>query len=217
MSLFVRVDDFPGTKPEEFDKHNLENFKRFHHYLINFDNFRYTLGVIPGYTSRKDLLWLADQNIAIALHGTVHSEEHLDEFYGMQYGDIENALLNAKSFLESHTGTHIIDYIPPHNTINADTVLALYRLGFKRIYGGPETDPAMKELIKIYEMEYIHSEPPLEYGRTDELMKRGAIEYLIKESADRDVMLTLHWTWEYNIGLLWLQRFMSVLNTSRIF
>ena len=42
----IRVDDFPGTKPAEFDRHNLESFKRFHHYLTSYDDFRY---VLPKY------------------------------------------------------------------------------------------------------------------------------------------------------------------------
>lgn len=217
MSLMIRVDDFPGTKPAENFKHNLENFKRFHHYLTSYDDFRYTLGVIPGYTKPVDLKWLKEQDIDIALHGVVHSESHLDEFYGKQYQAIETALLHAKNFLELYSECRTISYIPPHNTISADTVLALSRLGFDRIYGGPETEEDMKGFIKLEGMEYIHSEPPLEYGRSDELMERGAVNYLREECKTRDIWLTLHAPWEINIGLENLRNFMMKLHDADVF
>ncbi|MHA1951727.1 MAG: hypothetical protein ACW99G_14780 [Candidatus Thorarchaeota archaeon] len=202
MSLCLRVDDFPGTKPAEFDNHNLENYKRFHHTLIQCKVQKYVLGVIPGYTTMAHLTWLNDQTeIVVALHGVVHNESNQDEFRDMTYRDIETAIHRAKDFLEATLDYRVVDYIPPHNTINGDTVLALSRLGFERIYGGPETAEEMKGFIRLEGMEYIHSEPPLEYGRSDELVERGSVEYLTKNCQNRDIYLTLHWPWEHNIGL----------------
>jgi len=211
MSLRVRVDDFPGTKPEEFFKHNLENFKRFNDIFWNRD-ISYVLGVIPGYTTPRDLQWLAEQDhITIAMHGVVHNESHPDEFRDHTYQDIENSLHRMKDVFESSTGARVVDYIPPHNTVNADTVLALSRLGFENIYGGPETDDEIKRYITIQGMNYIHSEPPLEYGRSDELMERGSVEYLLENASKKDIHLALHWTWEHNIGLDNLRNYLDRL------
>ena len=66
-------------------------------------------------------------------------------------------------------------------------------------------------------MQYIHSEPPLEYGRSDELMQRGAVEYLKEECKKRDVWLTLHSPWEINIGLSSLREFMMKLRDADVF
>jgi len=163
------------------------------------------------------LLWMKDNEIDIALHGVVHSESHLDEFYEQSYNTIETAILASKNFLEYHSERRVIDYIPPHNTVSADTILALSRLGFDRIYGGPETEEIAKDLIRREGIEYIHSEPPLEYGRSDELMQRGAVEYLREECKYREVCLTLHSPWEINIGLHNLQKFMEKLNDAEVF
>ena len=50
--MLIRVDDYPGTKKEEFDKHNLKNFKKFDKIFKERD-LTYVLGVIPGHCTKK--------------------------------------------------------------------------------------------------------------------------------------------------------------------
>ena len=70
MSLTLRVDDFPGTKPEEFWKHNLDNFKHFDALLEKHNVQEYTLGVIPKHTTPEHIDWLAENpRVRVALHG----------------------------------------------------------------------------------------------------------------------------------------------------
>jgi len=211
MSLHVRVDDFPGTKPEEFHKHNLENFKRFDHQFEK-RAIPYVLGVIPGYTTPRDLSWFRERkHVTVAMHGIIHDESHLDEFRDRSYRDIETAIHTVKDRLEAVLSSRVVDYVPPHNVVNADTVLALSRLGFERVYGGPETDDDMKRFIEINGMDYVHSEPLLEYGRSDELVERGSVEHLLEKAPRVDTYLTLHWTWEHNIGLSYLETYFDLL------
>jgi hypothetical protein len=216
MSLFIRVDDYPTTKPEESYRHNLENFKRFHSILTRYVN-GYVLGVIPGHVSMRDLGWMADQpEICIAQHGVVHDETSLDEFRGKRYQDVENLLWRGKNLLESNWGHHVVDYIPPHNVLNPDVVLALSRLGFRRIFGGPGTSEELISAIRYYGMEYWHSEPGFSYGRSDELLKDGSLDrlrehVLCPEVYQPDTWLTLHWTWECNIGFSNLETYLERL------
>lgn len=212
MSLRFRVDDFPGVKTEEFFKHNFENYKRFDACMQKY-GISYVLGVVPAYVISTQLLWLKEQaHITIAMHGIAHGRDYFDEFHGKTYRDIENALHVMKDRFEALLETRVVDYIPPYNTISADTVLALSRLGFDNVYGGPETDDEIKNFIAIQGMNYIHSQPPLEYGRSDELVERGSVEYLERECVDREIYISLHWTWEYNIGLDYLDMYLSKLD-----
>lgn len=215
MSLFVRVDDFPGTKPREFNKHNLENFKLFDSYMKKYD-ISYVLGVIPYHTSLSDLRWLGDQrNITVAIHGISHDENKQDEFEGLEEHRISSLLSLMKERCQVPLGKEIIDYIPPHNVLNVDTIHALSFCKFQNVHGGPETDDSLIEYVKNNEdklkLKFIKSNPPLEYGRSDELFERGSVEYLRSESKKRDVWLTLHWPWEMNIGFSHLDNYLSKL------
>jgi hypothetical protein len=59
-------------------------------------------------------------------------------------------------------------------------------------------------------MKVYHSAHPLWYGRSDELLNRDKAHIHIKESFDTaDFVLTLHWPWEWNIGLAHLDRFLG--------
>jgi len=212
MPLKIRIDDFPGSKPDEFWKHNLENFKRFDYCMQKHGFGGYILGVIPLHTKWRDVEWLAEQDLTIALHGVVHDESTLDEFKGLSCQAIEGALLKAKTSLERHAGYRVSDYIPPHNTIGYDTALTLARLGFEHVYTGPETTEEMKKLINSFGMGFIHSEWPCEYGRSDELLECGSVEHIARDVNNSfDICLTLHWPWEYNIGLEHLGEYLSKL------
>jgi len=212
MTLRIRVDDFPGTKRDEFDQHNLENFKLFHK-VFEERGISYTLGVIPGHAKSVDLRWLNQQpNIEVALHGVIHNERNLNEFHCMSESSIKNAINSAWTwmniFLEQKS---ITSYIPPHNTFDFNTCKVICDLGFTNIFGGPETTEEMKLYAKNNGLDYIHSEAPLEYGRSDELVQRGSVEYLKEECEKRDIWLTLHWPWEWNVGLDNLKKYLDLL------
>lgn len=198
----LRVDDFPGTKPDEFWRHNLDNYKRFHDIVIKRVP-EYVLGVIPRHTTDDHLRWLGQQQeIIVALHGVHHDERFPNEFRDFQTEeDIYQALLSAKRPLDELVGP-VKTYIPPHNVFDQKTCRALERAGFKNICGGPGSPPWAGSNLN-----YFYSAEPLEYGRSDELRQRGSVEYLEKT----DAVLTLHWTWEWNIGLENLQRYLFQL------
>jgi hypothetical protein len=200
----VRVDDFPGTKPEEFHKHNLQNFKEFDKILRTFTP-EYLLGVIPGYLTREQESWLVDQkHIRCGMHGVVHSEKHKNEFEGMDEKGIVSCLLAARNVMNRlEKSCHT--YMPPHNVFDRNTVRACHASKFKNITGGPESTLSEGEIAPL---RYLFSQHPYGYGRSDELLTRGAVPWLKSQS---DVILTLHWTWELNIGLTSLVQFLDVL------
>lgn len=217
MSLTLRIDDFPGTKPEEFWKHNLENFKLFDAVLEKNGVQEYTLGVIPKYTTEEHLDWLAQNpRVRVALHGIDHDERFPNEF--LQYeteDDICKKLLIAKEPLKRCNGGEVECYIPPHNVIDMKTARALVKAGFTDLMCGPGTDMKIFAEIKRSQLFGYHlltySHHPHFYGRTDEMMIRdNAIpEILNGAQTSAGHVLTLHWPWEWNIGLDSLDRFIG--------
>jgi hypothetical protein len=223
--LYVRVDDFPGTKPEEFDKHNLHNFKLFDEVMQKHCPRGYLLGVIPKHVTYEQKKWLWQQrHITVAMHGVTHDEAFLNEFRPhLTEDDVFDRLYSGMVMVhrykhEESSGCACctmnmapIDYIPPHNVIDHRTVRALKRLCFLNIYGGPGTDPSVAEYARNLGMNFYISKFPEEYGRSDELVQRGSVEHILRESKVRDVWLTLHWTWEHNIGLQHLDSYLEML------
>lgn len=203
MAVMVRVDDYPGTKPGEFWKHNLESFKKFHEILPK----RYLLGVIPKHVSDDDLAWLGQQEkIEIGMHGINHDERFQNEFpdYFTQR-DIETSIQTHREGLEFISKRHVRVYMPPHNVIDEKTCRALKSLGFAAYTTGPETKNDLAVIKRL------HSEPPLEYGRSDELLERGSVAHLNEQvmTSNRVIYLTLHFPWEVNIGLDSLKSYIS--------
>lgn len=210
--LNIRVDDFPGTRPNEFDKHNLESFKQFHDVMQKY-KLRYSLGVIPFHTSDDDLRWLRDQNdIHVSLHGVVHDETQMNEFLPFLTKDeVVVDLRIARDRMESILGYNISSYIPPHNVIDPRTCVALKELHFERVLCGPGTEYSVMEFARNIHLDCHYSSAPLEYGRSDELLARGSAQHLRSISKDNNVWLTLHWTWEKNIGLDHLNQYLKEL------
>jgi hypothetical protein len=206
-----RVDDFPGTKVNEFWRHNLENFRLFHEVMVAGGAGDYVLGCIPRYTTPEDLAWLASSQVEVAIHGINHDERFPNEFLPHQtYAEIVGALEGVKRSWDILVGP-VDTYIPPHNVIDLTTVKALHTTGFRRILTGPETDPRVENYAQALGLEVHRSQPPLEYGRSDELLSEGAVEYLRQVARQREVWLGLHWTWEWNIGLSSLSHFLTEL------
>ena len=206
MSIEIRVDDYPGSKTAEFWKHNRENFEKFDDIIHEITGKSYLLGVIPIHTSDEDLKWLSTRNIVIGMHGTNH-----DERFQNQFGDLYTkheicTLLHPhRKRLQDLTGQSVNTYLPPHNAIDGKTISALSMTGFKAFTSGPGS-LFKQSFLHDGAMNCLHSEAPLEYGRSDELLQRNAVEHL---QQDKHFFLTLHWPWEHNIGLEHLKVFLS--------
>jgi len=209
MSVILRVDDFPGTKPEEFWKHNLDNFKLFDAVLEKYVD-EYVLGVIPKYTTEEMIRYLEQNDkIRVALHGVEHNERFPNEFRPWETTEqIFNKLVSARQpFQKCNGALDVVDYIPPHNVIDMKTVDALKLAGFKRIYGGPGSDEHVIWHAKDVGLKFDYSQWPYWYGRSDELLNRDKAHLMINSNPDR--VVTLHWPWEWNIGLDNLERFLE--------
>ena len=207
-----RVDDFPGTKPDEFWKHNRDNYLKFHEILIQaFPT--YVLGVIPRHTTDDDLKFLgALSEVEIALHGINHDERFMNEFREHQtQADIEFEIRNAVMRIPFHSRKMPFSYIPPHNVLDFKTINALKNCNISRIHTGPGTELEMIDYAEKLGLDVIDSRGALFYGRTDEMMERGCFPVIKQVSDISDVNLTLHWTWEMNIGLDSLRTFVGKL------
>lgn len=220
MSVFLRVDDFPGTKPKEFWKHNLDNFKRFDAVLEKHGVPQYTLGVIPRYTTEQHIDWLsANPRVRVALHGIEHDERFPNEFRDYETeDDIFMKITSAKEPLRRCNGNGEVEcYIPPHNVVDLKTARALVRAGISDLMCGPGTDMTTYSQIKNAKLFGYHrltySHHPTFYGRTDEMIDRDAAIPKILEGSETSAgyVMTLHWPWEWNIGLESLDRFLGQL------
>ena len=110
-------------------------------------------------------------------------------------------------FQKCNGALDVVDYIPPHNVIDMKTVDALKLAGFKRIYGGPGSDEHVIWHAKDVGLKFDYSQWPYWYGRSDELLNRDKAHLMINSNPDR--VVTLHWPWEWNIGLDNLERFLE--------
>lgn len=202
MSVTIRVDDFPGTKREEFYKHNMESFIEFDDVMQKNCGKQYLLGVIPTYSSHEDLVRLSTMNLQIGMHGIKHDERYQNEFLPHQTDrEIFIALIENRQRLQDIVNKPVKVYMPPHNVLDVRTCRLAKDAGFTHVTTGPETD------VEISYVKRLHSKKPLEYGRSDELLSLGAVDYLNRK--DTQAILTLHWTWEFNIGLSHLSRFLE--------
>lgn len=217
MSIILRVDDFPGTKPDEFWKHNLDNFKKFDDVLGENGVRQYTLGVIPKYLDERQIDWLAsNERIRVALHGIEHDERFLNEFREHEtQEDIQKKLSSACTNISRCNGDgRIRCYIPPHNVVDLKTARALAFEGFDDLMCGPGTDETQLSLIRssgLFDRGRVtFSEHPLFYGRTDEMIRAHSEKAIEDAFVFPEVtVVTLHWTWEHNIGFSTLKTFMK--------
>lgn len=218
--LNIRVDDFLFTKDNETWRHNLDNFKLFDA-VMEKHSLNYVLGVIPRTVTTEHIQYLKhNPKVEIALHGINHDERFGNEFPNyLTEIDVKDrlgaAILDLQEKHNGHTlaisNFFITKYIPPHNIIDHRTVRVLSKLGFDTIFGGPETNEAVVDYARSLGIRFEISEPPLEYGRSDELLERGSVKHIKSEIETRPVWLTLHWTWETNIGLEHLDKYLTEL------
>ncbi|MHB8407881.1 MAG: hypothetical protein ACYDHY_07345 [Acidiferrobacterales bacterium] len=200
----IRVDDFPGTKPAEFNVHNLENFQKFHEIMMRYVP-SYVLGIIPMSVTEEQMEWIWPKGeIRIAQHGVFHDERFQNDVphYLTEKDTMEYLAMGANKIHGSKL------YIPPRNVIDAKTVRVLLKMGFTTLFGGPGSDYAVLQYAQDLGLRVETSEPPLWYGRSDELLARGSVSEIMRAPlADR--FLTLHWTWEMNIGLENLDKYLK--------
>lgn len=209
----IRVDDFPQTKGEK--QHTLDAFKNFHSVLSDGIGKRnYLLGVIPERCTSDELDYLRTINITPGMHGTDHNEARLDKNGGNQFENfltekqVRQQLDKSRASLETALFRPVCFYMPPRNIIDRKSLRAARDAGFSCVTTGPETS-LRKEDFDELGVEMFHSEPPHEYGRSDELLMHETDVYLSKYAKRIDMILTLHWTWETNIGLDHLKLFLS--------
>lgn len=213
----IRIDDFPHTKGEP--QHTLAAFREFDRRLREaIGGKRYLLGAIPHRCTVDDVLFLRNEtDCVVGMHGIRHDEASLDvhqnEFPSyLSQKDIGNMLMTTSAGFEDALGRDVRIYMPPRNRIDKRTVDVLLDCGFYGYTTGPETP---KELRSSDELVVFHSEPPHEYGRTDEMWMRSSHEQLRLRSDSEDTVLTLHWTWETNIGLHHMTKFLTAIPVNR--
>lgn len=205
----IRVDDFPQTKGEP--QHTLSAFREFNRELTALTGKRYLLGVIPGRCTVDDVLFLRrETDCVLGLHGIDHDESKLD-LYGNEFPpymsklEVRRLLLESKEGLEAGVGRPVRIYMPPRNRIDMRTASVLNG-AFDWYTGGPETDFTVWQRFQTC----ILSQFPMEYGRTDELLVIGSHDELMRRvDAGKHPVLTLHWTWETNIGLKHMREFLG--------
>jgi hypothetical protein len=216
----IRVDDFPYTKQEETWRHNLENFKKFDSYFEKY-NLSYTLGVIPNHTTEEMREWLSENNrVEVAIHGINHDEKYPNEFREYQTEEEISSLLRnvREQYGRCNSTGEVKKYIPPHNVLDQKTVRALLKAGYETVLCGPGTESSVFSYANKIGLDARYSEPPYLYGRTDEMMKIGCTE-IIKNASfwsvpdasapAKPTVVTLHWTWESNIGYESLDSFLK--------
>jgi hypothetical protein len=208
--IVVRVDDFPFTKQSERHRHDRESFLRFDDVLSrHLGGAPYLLGAIPALSTDDDLSMLASLgHVTVGMHGVRHDERFPNEFLPhLTERDVHRSLSSARERLRAATGQPVDVYMPPRNVIDRRTLAACGRAGFRAFTSGPETGDVGRTTLAR-----LHSEAPLEYGRSDELLERGSVGHLRRrcESGGRAI-LALHFTWETNLGLESLDRYLSQL------
>jgi hypothetical protein len=212
LSISIRVDDFLFTKRHELEsgRHSLENFREFHDVIP----VRYMLGIIPGTLCElpggkfpEDLL----PKIVPAMHGITHDESKLNELaeYSHNAQRCQQRLGTGLQLMASAGVMGVQIYMPPHNVVDWGTVVSCRSLGMHVITGGPETDQGVASAMANIGVRYMPSMPPALYGRSDELVQRGMVPEIRRLAEEGDHVLGLHWTWETNIGLDHLRRFID--------
>lgn len=204
MPLKIRVDDFPYTKLHEWQpsRHSEVRFAEFDSIIP----VRYLLGIIPMNSFNVDA-WPPTGKVVPGMHGYWHLESRQNEFEGISLNDVVGYLQAGREMIGEKFGTVPDVYMPPHNAVDVNTIIACQRVGFKAVTGGPGVHPAMPFVVESYGgMRYIGSDPPILYGRSDEIMQ---VLDVLKDPPYLNGVLTLHWTWESNIGFDHLRRFID--------
>lgn len=218
--IMIRVDDFPNTKGEP--QHTLAAFREFHRVLQTYlGDKKYLLGVIPKRCSPEDILFLRNEtDCRIGMHGIWHDETRLDLFQNefepyLTKNAVRAELEVHRVNLEQAVGRTVDVYMPPRNRIDRRTIDAAAKAGFFSYTTGPETPEEFRTGPHTF-MSYIDSQPPHQYGRTDELYMRRSYMELNQRAKlmPWPTVLTLHWTWETNVGLSHLHKFMEQIHTN---
>jgi hypothetical protein len=204
--LRIRVDDFPCTKLNEWEsgQHSIEKFKEFDSIIP----VKYLLGVIP-INCEKVGHWPVSEKAVYGLHGFWHDESRINEFKGYGQNDIASYLISGIEKIEKNTRQKPSVYMPPHNDIDFQTLNACKSIGINTITCGPGTHFTVYPLCNHLSIKPLTSRPPVMYGRTDEIL-----QILDSSTGEFDPyefggIITLHWTWENNIGFSYLKEFMN--------
>ncbi len=146
ITVVFRFDDY-SNRYQNLDDKVIEAFYK--HGLMC------SVGVIPFQSADKNIMdlegytplkpskiqnlkqYLHDGVIEVVLHGYCHRPMLMDkaggksEFYGLDYQSQLARIKKGKEFLEENLGITIKTFIPPYNSYDSNTLLALEKLGFK--------------------------------------------------------------------------------------
>jgi predicted deacetylase len=148
--LVLRYDDYSSRSKTDLEKDIIN--------IINKYSISFSFGVIPFVTAgdchnaeRQDLVVLnkekidilkeliESENVEIAMHGYSHqatrylSYNSYTEFSGLEYIDQLTRLKKGKNLLGELFGLSINTFIPPWNSYDINTLIALEEAGFKCI------------------------------------------------------------------------------------
>lgn len=158
ISLVFRLDDYSAISDSEFENKLLS--------LMDKYNVPCTFGVVPfvyedewdpspqvehPLTQEKiDLIkpFVEKGLVEVALHGYHHHTQKIrlnghipGEFYGIPIEQQFNMIKRGKGFLEDAFSYDVTTFIPPWNTYDENTLIALEQNGFRCISTGPRFGP----------------------------------------------------------------------------
>jgi len=143
ISIVFRYDDYSSVSPTGLEKDILTMFRK-HGMPILLAVIPFTRGnhkVVPLSDVKARMLVDAVQGhvAQVALHGFVHQDVHRhlphSEFMGVDYETQLHKITVGKRLLEGVIGQRIRIFVPPWNTYDQNTVLALEKSGFSVLSG----------------------------------------------------------------------------------
>jgi len=183
--MILRVDDYPtGVRPLRPDR--VKEFLEFHSEL---GGVPYFLGVVPFLCDEGDwglLRELESDGVIIAMHGFYHgvgADGSENEFAGISRFALRQWMMRAMHLFDENGIARPRIFIPPWNRVTHDLVNVLDEYDFETVCLGPESAG-----VDVRPLDVLWSMPPA-YGRSKEIVE-------IFDRLDKDVCVTLHWTWE---------------------
>jgi len=145
ISVIFRLDDYSATSNTAAERQIIAAFasinKPFTVGVIPFRDTNNTGQLVPLSGEKSDLLKEGVNSgiIDLALHGYSHqqvSSETQSEFATMPLDQQIQRISSAKKVIEEVSGQRVATFIPPWNTYDENTVIALEKLGFRTLSAG---------------------------------------------------------------------------------
>lgn len=163
ITVVFRYDDYSGLSSTDIEVKLIDAFQK--------HNVPCAFGVIP-YVCAGDVNDVRPQNtvpltpvkvdilknaikagiLEIALHGYSHQrirKNRNTEFSGLDYNSQALRIAKGKRYLEEMLNMQVVTFIPPWNSYDLNTLMALEKLGFKTISAGEEGDAKESSALKF--------------------------------------------------------------------